>query len=197
MQSIPVTRMPESRAPTRNHLNVVPDDGSLEAVEENADRRVLTTILFIDIVSSTERMAMIGDRAWVNLFAEFRVAARTALTRFFGNELASTGDGLLATFDGPTRAVRCAAAIHASAQQLGLAVRAGLHIGEVECDDKEINGLAVHIGARITALAGANETLISETVRQLLMEGTRSFVDRGTHVLKGVPGVWPLYGVAA
>jgi class 3 adenylate cyclase len=176
---------------------MVPAAAKLEDVEEDEAHRVLATILFIDIVASTEKMALIGDRAWVKLFAEFRAAVRNALTRFHGKEIASTGDGFLATFDGPTRGVRCAAVIHSAATQLGLAVRAGLHIGEVECDDREINGIAVHIGARITALAGANETLVSETVRQLVAGATRSFAERGTHMLKGVPGLWPLYAISA
>jgi class 3 adenylate cyclase len=168
------------------------------AEEEGAESsRVLATILFIDIVASTEKMALIGDRAWVRLFAAFRAAVRSALTHCHGKEIATTGDGFLATFDGPSCAIRCAAVIHSAASRLGLAVRAGLHIGEVECDEDEINGLAVHIGARITALANADETLVSETVRQLLGGAAQSFAERGTHVLKGVPGQWPLYAVRA
>lgn len=204
MQPVPLSKglasdhgaLSEGQALTRHRLSMVPAAASLEHVEENEAHRVLATILFIDIVASTERMALIGDRAWVKLFADFRAAARSALTHSHGKEIASTGDGFLATFDGPTRAVRCAAAIHSAATGLGLAIRAGLHIGEVECEDGEINGIAVHIGARITALAGANETLVSETVRQLLAGATRSFAERGTHMLKGVPGLWPLYAVS-
>lgn len=203
MQSLTIQRDPASdkgvasamsRALARQRISVVQDAADIEAEEDT--NRTLVTILFIDIVASTEKMALIGDRAWAKLLAEFRAAVRTALAQCRGREIATTGDGFLATFDGPSRGIRCAGLIHAAAGRLGLAVRAGLHSGEVEWEDNEVIGIAVHMGARIAALAGANETLVSGTVRDLVAGVVRVFEERGTHVLKGVPGQWPLYAVS-
>lgn len=183
-----------SRAQARHGLSVV--QSATEEGEDEDTGRVLVTILFVDIVASTEKIAAIGDRAWAKLLIAFRATVRDALAACFGREIATTGDGFLATFDGPSRGIRCAGQIHAKAARLGLAVRAGLHAGEVEWEEDEVVGIAVHIGARITALAAANETLVSGMVRDLVVGGAERFDARGTHVLRGVPGQWSLYAVA-
>jgi class 3 adenylate cyclase len=158
--------------------------------------RVLATVLFTDIVGSTERAAQLGDRRWSELLSAHHEQVRGELERFRGREIDATGDGFLATFDGPARAVRCAQAIAGSIRGLGIEVRAGVHTGEVELIDDGVRGLAVHIGARVGALAGPSEVLVSSTVRDLVAGSGLRFADAGEHQLKGVPDTWRLYRVA-
>jgi class 3 adenylate cyclase len=156
------------------------------------DRR-LATVLFTDIVGSTARAAELGDTRWRALLDEHDAIVREELTRFGGREIDTTGDGFLATFDGPGRAIRCARAISDVLATVGLAVRAGVHTGEVEVRGTRIGGLAVHIGARVAATAGAGDIVVSSTVKDLLAGSGLTFADRGEHELKGVPGTWRLY----
>ena len=157
--------------------------------------RVLTTVLFIDIVGSTERAASLGDRTWRTLLADHHRLARSELARFQGREIDTAGDGTFATFDGPARAVRCAQAIGAAVVDLGIQIRAGVHTGEVELDGDDVRGIAVHTGARIAALAGPSEVLVSSTVKELTAGSGLVFEDRGEHELKGVPDRWHIYKV--
>jgi class 3 adenylate cyclase len=166
--------------------------GSLPAHRSD---RLLATVLFTDVVGSTEQAARLGDRRWRELLATHDDLVRSELERFRGRAVRSTGDGVLATFDGPGRAIRCACAIRDSLQPLGIDVRAGLHTGEIEVTDDDIAGVAVHIGARVSALAGAREVLVSSTVRDLVAGSGIEFEDRGDHRLKGVPGSWRMYAV--
>ncbi len=159
--------------------------------------RVLATVLFTDIVGSTERAAELGDRDWTALLAEHHALVRDRLEQFRGKEIRIAGDGFLATFDGPARAIRCACAIRDGVRGLGLEIRAGLHTGEIELADTGIEGLAVHLGARISALAEANEVLVSSTVKDLVVGSGIDFLDRGEFELKGVPGEWRVHIVAA
>lgn len=157
--------------------------------------RVLTTVLFTDIAGSTERVAALGDRRWRELLETHRADVRRDLGRFAGEELATAGDGFLACFDGPARAILCAQAIVASAARLGLEVRAGLHTGECERQDGSLAGIAVHIGARIAGAARPGEVLVSRTVRDLVAGSGIEFEDRGRHTLKGVPDSLRLFAV--
>jgi class 3 adenylate cyclase len=157
--------------------------------------RALATVLFTDIVGSTERAVQLGDKAWRDLLQRHDAMVREALARHRGREVKSTGDGFLATFDGPARAIRCACAIRASAPELGLGVRAGLHTGECELIGEDIGGLGVHIGARVAALARPSEVLVSRTVTDLVAGAGIAFRSCGTHQLKGVPGDWELFAV--
>jgi class 3 adenylate cyclase len=157
--------------------------------------RVLATILFTDIVESTQRASALGDQAWGDLLQAHHAVVRDQLGRFGGREVATAGDGFLATFDGPARAIRSALAIVNGVRPLGLEVRAGLHTGEVERVGDDIRGLAVHIGARIAGLAGPGEVLVSRTVKDLVVGSGLGFRDLGTAVLKGVPDEWQLYQV--
>jgi class 3 adenylate cyclase len=158
-------------------------------------RRVLATVLFTDIVGSTRLAADLGDGRWHGLLADHNRVVRRQLDRFGGTEIKVVGDGFLATFDGPARAVRCALAIRDDVKELNLEIRAGLHIGEIEVLPDDIAGLAVHIGARVSALAGAGEVLVSSTIKDLVVGSGLDFEDRGTHELKGVPGDWHLFAV--
>ncbi|GAA4292181.1 hypothetical protein GCM10023161_39040 [Mycobacterium paraffinicum] len=162
-----------------------------------ADDRVLATVLFTDIVDSTRRAAEIGDRDWHALLDAHDAIVRVQLDRFRGREVNTSGDGFLAVFDGPQRAIRCAMAIRDAVQALGIEVRAGLHTGECEVRGDDIGGIGVHIGARVSALAGANDVLVSSTLRDLVIGSGLEFEDRGTHHLKGVPGEWRLLAVAS
>jgi pimeloyl-ACP methyl ester carboxylesterase len=157
--------------------------------------RVLATILFTDIVGSTERAAGLGDRRWRELLEAHHAAVRRELERFRGHEVDTAGDGFLATFDGPARAIRCATAIRAGVSALGLEVRAGLHTGECELHGDTVAGIAVHVGARVAALAGPSEVLVSGTVKDLVAGSGIEFDDRGVHDLKGVPGEWRVHAV--
>ncbi|MDT5055828.1 MAG: hypothetical protein QOF66_4194 [Mycobacterium sp.] len=163
---------------------------------EVADDRVLATVLFTDIVDSTRRAAEIGDRDWHALLDAHDAVVRAQLTRFRGREVNTSGDGFLATFDGPQRAIRCAMSIRDGVRALGIEVRAGLHTGECEVRGDDIGGIGVHIGARVSALAGPNDVLVSSTLRDLVIGSGLEFDDRGAHELKGVPGEWRLFAVA-
>jgi class 3 adenylate cyclase/pimeloyl-ACP methyl ester carboxylesterase len=162
-----------------------------------ADDRVLATVLFTDIVDSTRRAVEMGDRDWHALLDAHDAVVRSQLVRFRGREVDTSGDGFLAMFDGPQRAIRCAMAIRDAVQALGIEVRAGLHTGECEVRGDDIGGIAVHIGARVSALAAANEVLVSSTLRDLVIGSGLEFEERGAHQLKGVPGEWRLFAVAA
>jgi class 3 adenylate cyclase len=162
-----------------------------------ADDRVLATVLFTDIVDSTRRAAEIGDRDWHALLDAHDAVVRAQLARYRGREVNTAGDGFLAMFDGPQRAIRCAMAIRDAVQALGIEVRAGLHTGECEVRGDDIGGIGVHIGARVSALAGLNEVLVSSTLRDLVIGSGLEFEDRSTHKLKGVPGEWHLLAVAS
>jgi class 3 adenylate cyclase len=155
--------------------------------------RVLATVLFTDIVGSTERLAALGDRAWRALLDAHHEIVRRELARHRGREIEFAGDGMLATFDGPARAIRCACAITEAVRALGIEIRAGLHTGEVELAGAAVRGIAVHIGARVAAEAGAGEVLVSSTVKDLVAGSGIRFADRGVRVLKGVPGDWRLF----
>jgi class 3 adenylate cyclase len=157
--------------------------------------RVLATVLFTDIVGSTERAASLGDRAWRALLDTHNAIVRRELTRHRGREIKTAGDGFLATFDGPARAIRCAAAINDQVRPLGIEIRAGLHTGECELIGDDVGGLAVHIGARVVGEAGAGEVLVSSTVKDLVAGSGIRFADRGVRPLKGVPGEWRLFAV--
>ena len=162
-----------------------------------ADDRVLATVLFTDIVDSTRKAAEIGDRDWHALLDAHDAVVRSQLARFRGREVNTSGDGFLAMFDGPQRAIRCAISIRDAVQALGIEVRAGLHTGECELRGDDIGGIAVHIGARVSALAGPNNVLVSSTLRDLVIGSGLEFEDRGAHELKGVPGEWHLFAVAS
>ena len=164
---------------------------------EVADDRVLATVLFTDIVDSTRCAAEIGDRDWRALLDAHDAVVRSQLARFRGREVNTSGDGFLAMFDGPQRAIRCAMSIRDAVQALGIEARAGLHTGECEVRGHDIGGIAVHIGARVSALAGPNEVLVSGTLRDLVIGSGLEFEDRGAHQLKGVPGEWHLFAVTS
>jgi class 3 adenylate cyclase len=159
--------------------------------------RILTTLLFTDIVGSTERAASMGDQAWRSLLDAHDRTVRDHLRRFRGKEINTTGDGFLASFDGPARAIRCALAISESTRPLGIDLHLGLHTGECEVRGDDLGGLAVHIAARIGSVAAPGEVLVSGTVKDLVAGARIDFVDRGKHQLKGVPGSWRLYGAVS
>lgn len=155
--------------------------------------RVLATVLFVDIAGSTERAAALGDRAWRGLLDAFYAKVRAALRHYRGREIDTAGDGLLAAFDGPARAIRCAGAIRDAVRALGIEVRCGVHTGECEVAGEKLAGIAVHIGARVAALAAPGEVLVSQTVRDLVAGSGLMFEERGLHTLKGVPKEWQLF----
>jgi class 3 adenylate cyclase/pimeloyl-ACP methyl ester carboxylesterase len=157
--------------------------------------RVLATVLFTDIVGSTERAATLGDRRWRELLGKHDAIVREQLGRWRGREVKTVGDGFLATFDGPARALRCADAIIAAVEEVGVRVRAGVHTGECERIGNDVGGIAVHIGARVAALAEEGEVLASSTVKDLVAGSGLSFGERGTYELKGVPGEWRLFAL--
>jgi class 3 adenylate cyclase len=159
--------------------------------------RVLATVLFTDIVDSTRTAAELGDARWRELLDRHDATVDGVLGRFGGRAVKSTGDGYLATFDGPARGVRCARAILEESERQGIPVRAGLHAGECELRGDDIGGIAVHIAARVSALAGAGEVLVSRTVRDLVAGSGLEFSPRGAHELKGVPDRWDLYEAVA
>jgi class 3 adenylate cyclase len=175
----------------------------VEAVEEfvtgrlpmAAVDRVLATILFTDIVDSTAQTAAMGDREWRRVLDEHDAMVRGQLLRFRGREIKTMGDGFLATFDGPARAIRCACAIRDEARRLGVEVRAGLHTGEIELRGDDVAGVSVNIGFRVAACAGAAEVLVSRTIPDLVAGSGIGFEDRGERELKGVPGRWRLFAV--
>jgi class 3 adenylate cyclase len=155
--------------------------------------RVLATVMFTDIVGSTERAAALGDLRWRELLNSYYTKVRKELSAFRGREVNTAGDGLLAVFDGPARAIRCAHSVRERVRPLGLQIRAALHTGEIELIGDDVGGIAVHIGARVAAMAGPDEVLSSSTVRDLVAGSGIAFTDHGTHVLKGVPGEWRLF----
>jgi class 3 adenylate cyclase len=158
--------------------------------------RVLATVLFTDIVGSTETASSLGDHRWRDVLERHNAAIRQELHRWRGKEVKTAGDGFLATFDGPARAIRCALDISDALLSLGIEVRCGLHTGEIEIVDSDVAGMAVHICARIAALADPREVLVSRTVRDLVAGAGFQFTPRGLHALKGVPDEWDLYAVA-
>ncbi len=163
--------------------------------EEAEFERVLATVLFTDIVGSTERAAQLGDRGWRDLVERHHAAVRALLDRYRGTEIDTAGDGFFSTFDGPARAIRCAQAIAAEVRPMGLEVRAGLHTGECEVIDGKVGGMAVNIGARIGSVARPSEVLVSQTVKDLVVGSGIEFNERGEHELKGVADRWRLYSV--
>ena len=190
--------------PGNDHLPYVGDaDAILDEIEEfltgvrhSAEHdRVLATVLFTDIVDATRRAAELGDRGWRDVLQAHHAAVRRELARFRGREIDTAGDGFLASFDGPARAVRAGCAIVASVRRLGLEVRAGLHTGECDVIGDKLGGIAVHIGARIAALARGGEILVSSTVKDLVSGSGLCYEDRSDHALKGVPGEWHLFAV--
>jgi class 3 adenylate cyclase len=202
-QRIPGARLEELPGRDRS-----PWIGDQEAVLRTIDRflgdvrrehseleRVLATILFTDIVGSTQKAAELGDARWRVLVERHHAGVRTLLERFHGREVDTAGDGFFATFDGPARAIRCAQAIVESMRALGIEIRAGLHTGECERVDGKVGGLAINIGARIASAAQPSEVLVSQTVKDLVVGSELSFEERGDHELKGVPGTWRLYSV--
>jgi pimeloyl-ACP methyl ester carboxylesterase/class 3 adenylate cyclase len=170
------------------------DRGDWDVVESE---RVLATVLFTDIVGSTAKLAEVGDRRWRELIRQHHGLVRRQLVRFSGREIDTAGDGFFASFDGPARAIRCAKAITQGVGELGVEVRAGLHTGECELLEGKVGGIAVHIGARVAAEAGPGEILVSSTVKDLVAGSGIEFQPHGTFGLKGVPGQWSLYSVAA
>jgi class 3 adenylate cyclase len=160
--------------------------------------RVLATVLFVDVVGSTALAARVGDATWASMRAGFLAAARQELARHGGTEVDVAGDGLFATFTGPARAIRAAVAIREATGSVGLSVRAGVHVGEVQRDDGGgVSGLALHIGARVMAEAGPGEVLVSGTVKDLVVGSGLRFTAKGARTLRGVPGTWPLFAVAS
>ena len=159
--------------------------------------RILTTVLFTDIVGSTDHLVAVGDRRWRSLLDLHDRAVRQQLQQFRGREIKTTGDGFVATFDGPARAIRCASAIIRSNNGIGLQIRAGLHTGECEIRDDDLAGFAVHVAARIGALAGPDEVLVSPTVKDLVTGSGIEFAESSEQTLKGIPGTWTLFSVAS
>jgi pimeloyl-ACP methyl ester carboxylesterase len=198
-QRIPNARLVE--LPGEDHMYWVSAQGALDEIEHfltgglapSETERVLATVLFIDIVGSTERAAILGDQPWRKLLEAFYAKIRELLREYRGREINTAGDGFFATFDGPARGIRCAAAILEGVRSLGLEARGGLHTGECEIIGKDLAGIAVHIGARVAGLARPGEVLISQTVRDLVAGSGLSFEDRGVHALKGVPNEWRLF----
>jgi class 3 adenylate cyclase len=171
-------------------------EGFLTGVRRGPDPdRVLATVLFTDVVGSTETATRVGDRAWRSLLERHHQVVRRALARWRGREIETAGDGFLATFDGPARAIRCAVAASEGIRDLGLQIRAGLHTGEVEIAGGDVRGIAVHIGSRVAGLAGPGEVLVSRTVADLVAGSGIVFAERGEHELKGVSGTWLVYAV--
>jgi len=187
VQSEPIAREVE------RFLRGIWDRGEWDVVEND---RVLATVLFTDIVGSTGKVAELGDRGWRELLERHHALVRRHLVRFSGREIDTAGDGFFASFDGPARAIRCACAIADTVRDLGVEVRAGLHTGECEVVEGKVGGIAVHIGARVAALAEPSEVLVSSTVKDLVAGSGLAFQDRGEHELRGLPGAWRLYAVA-
>jgi class 3 adenylate cyclase len=183
----------------RNH-RYEPLAGNIATRRRTADRgaelkQALATILFVDIVRSTEKAAKLGDLRWTQVMNHYYAAVRKELKALRGKEVVTTGDGLLATFAATTAAVRCATAIHKAVRTLGLEVRVGLHAGEYKVSGAEMIGLVFHIGARVAAKARAGEVLVSSAVKDLMSQSGTGFKERGVHRLKGLPGRWRLYRV--
>jgi class 3 adenylate cyclase len=200
-------RIPGAKYVELPGVDHVPYAGNADAILEEIEEfltgvrhgpdpdRVLTTVLFTDIVGATSRAIELGDRRWRDLLDAHHALVRERLVRFRGREIDTAGDGFLAAFDGPARAVRAACAIVEGVKRLGLEVRAGLHTGECEVSGSKLTGIAVHIGARIAALATSGEVLVSNTVKDLVAGSGLKFDDRGVHTLKGVPGESHIFAV--
>lgn len=198
------SRYTAAHVPGARYVEVQPHGQATDEIEQfltgirrpQASDRVLATVLFTDIVSSTDRAAALGDRSWRALLEQHDAVIREQVERHRGSFIKSLGDGILATFDGPSRAINCALTIRDLVGELGLQVQAGLHTGECErLANDDIGGLAVHIGARISGLADAGEVLVSSTVRDLIVGSGQILEDRGEHQLKGIPGSWRLFAV--
>lgn len=199
--------IPDSRLielPPGDYMGIFLEDPAREIEEFLRDvpayaepERMLTTVLFTDVVGSTERLSELGDASWRALVERHHDLVRRLLSRYRGTEIDTAGDGFFATFDGPARAIRCARAIQAEIAELGISARAGIHTGECEIIDGKPGGLAIVVGARISAAAGAGEVLVSGTVKDLVSGSGIEFEDRGEHELKGVQGEWRLYAVAS
>lgn len=202
-------RIPDAKLvelPGVDHLPWVGDqDSILDEIQEfltgirqgPTPDRVLVTVLFTDVVGATARAAELSDRRWRDVLSRHYATVRHELRRYRGDEVQTAGDGFLATFDGPARAIRCACAIRDRAHDDGLSIRAGLHTGECELMGSDIGGIAVHIGARVAALARSDEVLVSSTIKDLVVGSGIEFDDRGQHALKGVPGSWRLFSVSS
>jgi class 3 adenylate cyclase len=183
---------PAMQTEVERFLTEIWDSGGWEEAEPD---RVLATVLFTDIVSSSEKATSLGDRGWSELLQRHHELVRRQLARFRGREVDTAGDGFFASFDGPARAIRCACAIVETMPELGIDVRAGLHTGECELVDSKVAGIAVHTGARVASHAKSGEVLVSSTVKDLVAGSGLSFEDRGAYELKGIPGEWRLYAV--
>jgi class 3 adenylate cyclase len=187
--------------PGENHLTFIDGDDILDEIQEfltgvrepAAPDRMLATVLFTDIVGSTDRARELGDGRWRDLLERHNEIVRRDLERFRGVEIDTAGDGFFATFDGPARAIRCARSIVENVRGVGLDVRSGLHTGECELSADSVRGIAVHTGARVASLASPGEVLVSSTVKDLVAGSGIEFTDRGLHELKGIPGEWRLY----
>ena len=199
--------IPDARSAELPGADVLPyvgdSDGWLDVVQEfltggqptpDFDRS-LATVVFTDIVGSTQKAGQLGDRRWRYLLDEHHARIRRQLDRFRGHDVDTAGDGFFATFDGPARAIRCACAMRDAVRDIGIEIRAGLHTGEVEFRGTAATGLAVHVGARVAALAQASEVLVTGTVQMLVLGSGIGFADRGRHRLKGVPDQWQLFAV--
>ena len=201
--------IPDARLVELDGIDHIPFVGDGDAIVDEVEEfltgarsapetdRVLATVLFTDIVGSTERAAAVGDKRWRELLEQHHRAVRRELERFRGNEIDTAGDGFMASFDGPARAIRCARAIEDANAALGVDVRAGVHTGECERLEDKLSGIAVHIAARVAASAGAGEVVVSQTVKDLVAGSGIEFEDRGVHELKGVPDAWRLFAVRA
>jgi class 3 adenylate cyclase len=200
---IPSARLVEFPGTDHTILDIETQDFVADQIEEfitgerhhHEPDRVLATVMFTDIVGSTQRAAEIGDARWRALRQDWFGVVRKELAAYRGREANTAGDGLLATFDGPARAIRCACSIRDRVRALGLQVRTGLHTGECELEGEDVVGLAVHIGARVTSLAEPDQVVVSSTVKDLVAGAGIQFADRGAHSLKGVPGEWRVFAV--
>jgi class 3 adenylate cyclase len=200
---IPGARLVELNCPDDMAVPQSDADADLDEIEEfltgvrhgTHSDRVLATVMFTDIVESTERMAQVGDRRWRDVLQDHQALVRRQLERFRGREVKTTGDGFVATFDGPARAIRCGWAIRDGASSAGVLVRIGLHVGEIEMMGDDVSGLAVHIAQRVQSTAKPGEVLVSRTVTDLVAGSGINFIERGEHTLKGIPGTWHLYTV--
>ena len=201
-EHIPNAKFVELPGPDHTLFATEPDD-FVDEIEEfltgvrhgPEEQRVLETLLFTDIVGSTDIAAKLGDRPWQELLARHNSNVRQVLERYRGREVATTGDGFLAAFDGPGRAIECAKAIKAALHSLELKIRAGIHTGECEKRGKELSGIAIHIASRILGEAGDEEILVSNTVKDLVVGSGIAFTPHGEAFLKGVPGTWQLFAV--